>query len=80
MPSTRISMPTREVLRRLAEESGESMHAVLEKALELYRRQHFLEESNRAFEALQANPELWKVEQGERDAWNITLSDDLDKA
>lgn len=80
MPSTRISMPTREVLRRLAEESGESMQAVIEKALELYRRHLFLEESNRAFEALQANPELWKAEQGERDAWKITLSDDLDKA
>lgn len=73
-------MPTREVLRRLAEESGESMQSILEKALELYRHQRFLEECNRAFEALQANPELWKVEQGERDAWDITLSDDLKKA
>jgi hypothetical protein len=79
MPSTRISLPTREVLRRLAEESGESMQTILEKALELYRRQHFLEESNRAFQALQAHPELWKTEQDERDAWNTTLSDDLEK-
>ena len=80
MPSTRISMPTREVLRKLAEESGESMQAIVEKAVELYRHQHFLEECNRAFEALQTNPELWKVEQDERDTWNIALSDDLEKA
>lgn len=79
MPSTRISEPTREVLRKLAEESGESMQAVLEKAIELYRRQRFLEESNRAFEALQANPEIWKTEQAEREAWDITLADGLEK-
>ena len=80
MPSTRISEPTREVLRKLAEESGESMQAILDKAIELYRRQRFLEESNRAFEALRANPEMWKTEQAEREVWDITLADDLEKA
>lgn len=80
MPSTRISLPTREILRRLAGESGESMQTIIEKALELYRRRHFLEASNRAFETLQARPPLWKTEQDERDAWDTTLSDDLEKA
>lgn len=79
MPSTRISEPTREVLRKLAEESGESMQAILDKAIEVYRRQRFLEESNRAFEALRANPEMWKTEQAEREAWDITLADGLEK-
>ncbi len=80
MPSTRISEPTREVLRKLAEESGESMQAILDKAIEMYRRQRFLEESNRAFEALRANPEMWKTEQAERKVWDITLADGLEKA
>lgn len=79
MPSTRISEPTREVLRKLAEESGESMQAILEKAIELYRRQRFLEESNRAFEALRANPAAWKTEQAEREMWDITLADGLEE-
>lgn len=48
------------------------MQAPLEEAVEAYRRQRFLEESNRAFEALRANPETWKTEQAEREAWDMT--------
>ena len=44
----------------------------------MYRRQRFLEESNRAFEALRADPKKWKSEQAEREAWDITLTDDLE--
>ncbi len=79
MPSTRISEPTRDVLRKLAEESGESLQAILDKAVEMYRRQRFLEESNRAFGALRANAAAWKAEQAERADWDITVGDDLDK-
>ena len=79
MPSTRISDPTREALRKLAERSGESMQALLDKAVEAYRRQRFLEESNRAFEALRANPQTWRIEQAEREAWDMTLADGLDQ-
>ena len=79
MPSTRISEPTREVLRKLAEQSGESMQALLEKAVEMYRRQRFLEESNRAFDALRGNPETWKTEQAGREAWEMTLADGLEQ-
>jgi len=79
MPSTRISEPTRDVLQKLAEESGESMQAILAKAVEMYRRQRFLEESNRAFEVLRAKPEAWKTEQAERETWDITLGDGLEE-
>ncbi len=79
MPTTRISEPTREALRKLAEQSGESIQALLEKAVEAYRRQRFLEESNRAFEALRASPQAWKTEQAEREEWNLTLADGLEE-
>jgi len=78
MPSTRISEPTRETLRKLAEASGDSMQVLIDRAVEMYRRQHFLEESNRAFEALRADPKKWKSEQAEREVWDITLTDDLE--
>jgi len=77
MPSTRISEPTREVLRKLAEASGDSMQVVIDKAIEMYRRQRFLEESNRAFSALRAKPRMWNSEQAEREVWDRTLADDL---
>ena len=79
MPTTRISESTRKVLRKLSEESGQPMQAVLDQAVEAYRQQHFLEESNRAFEALRATPTHWKTEQAERQAWDITLSDGLEE-
>ena len=79
MPTTRISDPTHQVLRRLAERSGESMQALLDKAVELYRRQRFLEESNRAFEALRADASAWKAELAEREQWDITVADGLEK-
>jgi mRNA interferase MazF len=53
------------------------MQAVIENALELYRRQRFLEETNRAFEALRADAEAWRAEEEERAAWDTTLPDDL---
>ena len=79
MPTTRISDSTHQVLRRLAERSGESMQALLDKAVEHYRRQRFLEENNRAFEALRADASAWKGEQAEREQWEITVADGLEK-
>lgn len=55
------------------------MQALPEKAIEMYRRQRCLDESNRAFEALRANPERWKTEQAERRAWDVTLADSLEQ-
>ncbi len=77
MPSARLSEAARAVVRRIAAESGDSMQDILEKAIELYRRQRFLEDSNRAFAALRAHPKKWKAEQQEREEWNATVADDL---
>ena len=79
MPTARISEPTRDVLRSLAAESGESLQAILEKAVELYRRQRFLQESNRAFAALRADQKAWKSEQAERALWDAAVGDGLEK-
>ena len=52
------------------------MQDILEKAVELYRRQRFLEQSNGAFEALRDHPKKWQAEQAEREAWDATIADD----
>jgi hypothetical protein len=77
MPETRISEPTRKILRELAEASGDSVQVILDKAVEANRRQRFLEGSNQAFAMLRAKPQLWRSDQVEREAWNVTLGDDL---
>ena len=76
MPSTttvRISTKTKEQLRELASRSGQKMQAVLDEAIELYRRQHFLEEANAAFATLRANLQAWAAGAEERAAWDMTL-------
>lgn len=75
--SVRISEETRETLRELAHQEGESMQAILDKAVESYRRQKFLDDANAAFAALKSNPEAWKEELDERKLWDQTLNDGL---
>jgi hypothetical protein len=75
----RISAAGREVLRTLASEEGVPMGAVLEKAIERYRREKFLEDVNASYAALKANPRKWRDEIAERALWEDTLSDGLDE-
>jgi hypothetical protein len=75
--TVRITEEAHKTLASLAEKSGESMQATLDKAIEAYRRHQVLVETNRAYERLRANPKAWKKELEERKAWDVTLSDGL---
>jgi hypothetical protein len=75
----RVSLHTRDLLQELAQTSGSSMQAVLEQALEQYRRQQLLEETNAAYAALRATPEAWADLEQERLAWEQTLADGLEE-
>ena len=75
--TVRIGITSREALRALARESGRSMQAVLEEAIETLRRQRFLEGVNAAFAALRANPAQWSGLEAERAQWESTLQDGL---
>jgi hypothetical protein len=54
------------------------MQAILDKAIEMYRRQWFLEQMNRGFAALKANQDAWREELAERAEWDVTLKDGLE--
>ena len=75
----RISHNAWNSLRELAARAGESMQAILDKAIEEYRRKCFLEEVNRAFVTLKRDPEAWKVELEERAIWDIVSDDRQEK-
>ena len=77
MSTVRISDTSHRALRELAENEKAPLQTVLERAIENYRRQRFLEAATRQYAALRANPEAWEQETGERDAWDHTLSDGL---
>ena len=57
-----ISGATRDVLRELAGQTGESMQSVLEKAIEEYRRRLLFDEVNAAYQRLRDDPEAWQAE------------------
>jgi hypothetical protein len=76
-PIVRISSRAHDLLRRLADEQQQSMQAVLDEALERYRRERFLRAANADFEALRNNPKAWKDELRERKLWEQTLPDGL---
>ncbi len=80
MPGTtvRISEETRTKLREIAAQTGQPMQKILEQAIEEYRRRRFLDDVNRAYEALRNDPTAWAEELEERAAWDATISDGLD--
>ena len=77
--NVRISPHAHELPRQLAKEEEESMQAVLDKAIEHYRREKFLRDANADFAALKRNSKAWKEELREREVWEQTLADGLAK-
>ena len=76
-PNIRISRRSKATLRELARREGKPMQAVLDEAIEQYRRDKFFEELNASYARLRQDPEAWKQEMAERDEWDVTLSDGL---
>ena len=81
MPSTsiRIDKTDLNVLRELARRQHQSIQSVLAAAIENYRRQKLLEDANAAFAVLRENPEAWAEEKMERELWDRTIADGLDR-
>jgi hypothetical protein len=62
----------------MAHQTGESMQAVLSKAVETYRRKRFFEEVNRGYARLRRNPKEQTLFKKELADWDATLMDGLD--
>lgn len=75
--TVRISEDARRLLRWLSEREGRSMQAVLRSALEVYRRQRFLDEMNAGYAELRGDPRVWKEWSAEVALWERTSSDGL---
>lgn len=76
--TVRISKGTHATLRRLAEEAGMSMTAILEASLKEYQKQRFWEEFHAGYAALRADTEKWADYQKEIAVWDVTLADGLE--
>jgi len=78
MSNVRISESTHAALSSLAAEGGVSMQAVLDKAVEEYRRRLFWERVEAAAGDLRKDSSAWQEELAERRAWEATLADGLE--
>ena len=67
------------MLRELARRQRQPVQTVLKEAIDSYRREKFLEEANAAFAALRSSPDAWSEEQQERDLWDQTSADGLER-
>jgi hypothetical protein len=76
--TVRVSDKSWETLRALVEESGEPIEAILDTAIEEYRRKRFMEAVNEQYAALRADPEAWADWQKELALWDCALIDGLD--
>lgn len=77
--SVRISKEAHQELKSLAAERQESLRAILERAVEMYRRHLFFEGVNEDFARLRADPVAWEEELAERALWDNTLGDGLEE-
>ena len=73
-----ISEAARQTLRDLADQLGRTEIEVLDKALDAYRRQVFIEKVNSAYAALRADTKAWAEVEEERRSMAGSLMDGLD--
>lgn len=78
-PNVRLSPRAHALLRKIADEEQQSMQAVLDEAIERYRRERFLYAANADFAALKRDAKAWREEIRERELWERTLADGLGK-
>ena len=67
----RVSADTMSVIRELTEQTGASTREIIEAAVDTFRRWYLLEEVNRAYSAIQRDPQLqaaWEREESGRRA------------
>ena len=74
----RISTSSHEILKEESMASGRSMQAVLEDAIEHYRRQRFVQEVNAAYSRVREDALAWGEIVEERNAWEGSVGDGLD--
>jgi len=77
--NVRISSNSYQILKALSKTKGQSMQSVIDQAIEDLRRRKMLEATNSAFSALKADNVAWSEESEERELWENTLMDGVEK-
>jgi hypothetical protein len=73
--TVRISEAAHRVLAELAQRDKVPMQTVLDRAIENYRRNRFLDAVNKTYAALRTDSQTWAIELEEREEWSRTVTD-----
>ena len=77
--TVRINSKSRSILKELVGKQNDTQTQLIQKALENYQRAIFLMDYRRGYELLKSDKEAWAEEMAEREAWDSTISDGLEK-
>lgn len=77
--TVRIDEESRAILRAIKRQEEDSATAIIHKALEDYRRKLFLKQCSDAYSILKGDKKAWKDELADREAWDSTVNDGLEK-
>jgi hypothetical protein len=77
-PTVPISEAAHRILQQLAEQCGQTVTEVLDRALDAYRRKVFFDRLNSSYAALRADPVAWAELEEERRSMDGCLMDGLD--
>lgn len=76
--TVRVTETTHHALQDLSSQSGESMTAIIERAVDLYRREQILAQANAAWSTLMQDPESRADFEAEDAVWDATVGDGLE--
>jgi predicted DNA-binding protein len=76
----RVSRSTHGRLRELADQTGDTMADIVDRAVRNYQRERFWKDYHAAYEALQADPSAWADFQSEVELWDSTSGDGLEES
>ena len=77
--TVRVNKQTHRAIQSLATQHQLSQGEVVAQAVEEFRRQYLLKQTAKAYGTLRADGQAWQEEQEEREAWDATLVDGIDK-
>lgn len=75
--TVRVRSHVHATLRELSHELDVPIQDIIEDAIDAYRRQRMIEQHNRAYAAVKADPDQWRAELEERAGWGRSASDGL---
>lgn len=75
----RISESDKKTIEEIGIRFGESTQSIIHQAIEEYRRRRLLQEANEAYGKMRNDPNEWKTEMEEREDWDATAADGLEK-